>query len=64
MIRITDRYIMRDGKVYYQWRLDNDKGWNEKPTAYKDLPYVQFKWVNQAEFNKFYKKAAPQLTTK
>lgn len=44
----------RPDGIYYKWRFEGEKEWNEKLTPYTQKPYIRFKRLSQAEVRNFY----------
>lgn len=44
-----------DGAIWYKWRLENEKEWHWKKTAYKQKPVLYMKVLPREEFDLVYK---------
>lgn len=48
---IYEDWNERDGKIYYRWRVEGEKVWHEKLTAYKQKPTIQWQRLSQEQVN-------------
>lgn len=52
-ITVLEDWNEVDGKIYFRWKLKNDKEWNVKLTPYKEKPWVHFKYMSPKEFENY-----------